>query len=161
VVIAINGEPVDAVSELQARVAQFQPGESIRLDLIRYGEPLRLAVRLGEFEAAAPPEQPRARPERNPLGFQVVPLSRQYAARIGRRGRADVPVVSVVDPFSPAAAERVQPRMAILSMNGRDLSVAELRRVGTRLQSGDLVSLVVVDPASTAPVPMIINFRVQ
>jgi S1-C subfamily serine protease len=39
VVLAINDEPVDAMSELLARVAQYQPGESIRLDLIRYGRP--------------------------------------------------------------------------------------------------------------------------
>jgi len=161
VVIAINGQPVDAVSALQARVAQFQPGETVRLGLVRYGEPVQVNVKLGEFEAAtrsSPPQEEAA--NRNRLGFTVVPLSRQYAGRLGRPGRADIPMVDRVDNFSPAGDALLRPGYAVLSMNGRTVSVAELRRLAERARSGDLISLVVANPTETRPVPLIVNYRV-
>jgi serine protease Do len=160
VVVAINNEPVDATSELLARVAQYQPGETIRLDLIRYGRSLQLTVRLGEFEPAARAERPRAEVARNRLGFTVMALPTRYAARLGRTGQSDIPVITAVDPFSPARP-RLQARQAILSLNGEAVTVAELQRVATRFRSGDLISLVVADPGARTPLPEIINYRVR
>src|SRR5690606_772456 len=105
VVTAINGTLVDGVSELQATVAQFTPGESVQLSIIRYGSPLELTVELGEFADGRPDPPERPAPARNSIGFTVSPLPQQYAGRIGRRGRADVPMVRGVDGLSPAAAE--------------------------------------------------------
>lgn len=160
VVTAINGVPVDGVSELQATVAQFKPGEAVQLSIIRYGEPVEVSVKLGEFAAARPDPPERTAPAHNSLGFTVAPLPQQYAGRIGRRGRADIPMVRGVDGLSPAAAEGLVPGAAILRLNGREMNVSEVRRLGTRVRQGDVISLVLVDPRAREPVPFIVNYRV-
>ena len=160
VVIAIDGQRVDAVSELQSRVAQFQPGWSIRLGLIRYGKPLQVQVKLGEFKRESRPQQPRPQESGNALGFTVVPLPEQYAARVGRAGRRDIPVVNAVDPFSPARTALLDRGYVILSINGRPATVNEVRRAAARFRSGDLVSLVVANLGQQPAVPLIINYRV-
>ena len=80
---------------------------------------------------------------------------------MGRPGRTDVPVITAVDQFSPIAAEKIVPRYVVLSLNGRAMTVGELRRAAARLRSGDLVSLVLADPTEEPrPVPLIVNYRV-
>ena len=160
VVTAINGVSVDGVSGLQATIAQFKPGESVQLSIIRYGQPVAVAVKLGEFAAVRTEAPERTAPAHNSLGFTVAPLPQQYAGRIGRRGRADVPLVRAVEGLSPAAAEGVRPGYAILRLNGREVNVSEVRRLATRVRQGDVISLVLVDPRAREPVPLIMNYRV-
>src|SRR5690606_12328277 len=50
VILTIDDQPVQSVPDLQARVAQYQPGDRIAIGFIRYGQSMRTTVELGEFE---------------------------------------------------------------------------------------------------------------
>jgi hypothetical protein len=115
-------------------------------------------VRLGELSGQR--AAPRAGVVRNRLGFTVVALHVRYAARLGRPGRSDIPVITAVDPFSPGRP-RLQAGQAILSLNGETVTVGVLQRTAARFRSGDLISLVVAHPGAPSPVPEIINYRVR
>ena len=161
VILRINGEPVAGMSELQARIARFQPGEEIELDIARYGSRLSTTVKLGEFEPA-----PRAAADlqlqRGRLGFSVGAMPPEYADAVGRPGERDVPVVVEVDQLGPALEAGLRPTHVILQVNGQRVrTVADVRRATARLGSGDVVSLVVLDPRAEQPVPTIINYRIR
>jgi Do/DeqQ family serine protease len=161
VILRINGDLVDGVSELQARIAQFHPGEEIEITAARYGELLTTKVRLGEFEA-----EPRPRTsgqlQRGALGFSVTAVPAEFAAAIGRPGEREVPVIQDVDPLGPAAEAGLGPGLVILQVNGQRVrTVAEVRRATARLGSGDLVSLVIMDPNRPPSTPTIFNYRIR
>ncbi len=56
VIIAANGQPVDKVSTLQRIIRGFQPGQSVNVDAMRYGEKKSFTIKLGELppDATAP-----------------------------------------------------------------------------------------------------------
>jgi serine protease Do len=162
VIVTLNGETVNTVSDLQARVARFQPGDRVDVGYIRYGARRQATVQLGEFETA-PQRQAREQPDRaaNPLGFNVTALPAQMAARLGLRGE-NIPVVASIDPLGPARPAGLGRGHVIRKFNGRDVrNIRELERAASAVRSGDIVSLIVLDATSEAPAPTIINFRVQ
>jgi serine protease Do len=162
VIIALNGQPVNTVSELQARVARFQPGDRVAVDFIRYGDHRRATVQLGEFEVA---QEPRARERQtrdgNALGFTVSQLPAGMAARIGLRGE-NIPVVASVDPLSPAGRAGLGRGHVIQKFNGREIrAIRDLERAAASVRSGDVVSLIVLNAAVENPAPTIVNYRIQ
>jgi S1-C subfamily serine protease len=52
VLAAWNGTPLGSVREMLARLEPESIGTEVALDLIRGGQPMRLAVRIGERAAA-------------------------------------------------------------------------------------------------------------
>jgi serine protease Do len=162
VIVAIEGEPIHTVTELQARVARFQPGDHIRVGYIRDGSSGEASVQLGEFEATElAPTAPRPERDRNPLGFNVAPLPAQLSARLGIRGE-NVPVVSRIDPLGAAARSGLREGHVVRKFNGRDIrNIRELERAATGIRSGDVVSLIVVDARASEPVNTIVNYRTQ
>jgi serine protease Do len=162
VIVGLDGQPVNTVSELQARVARFQPGDRVDVEFIRYGDRRRTTVQLGEFEivTAARTRESQTRPG-NPLGFTVAPLPSQMASRVGLRGD-NIPVVATIDPLSPAGRSGLNRGHVIRRFNGRDVrNIRELERAAASLRSGDVVSLIVLNAAVEDPAPTIYNFRVQ
>jgi serine protease Do len=162
VIVTLNDEPIHTVSELQARVARFQPGDRVRVGFIRYGRSLEATVQLGEFEVTQR-QQPRERQqrERNPLGFNVSTLPPQVATRIGLRGE-NIPVISRVDPLSSAARANVRPNLVIRQFNGREIrTIRELERAAAAVRPGDVVSMIAIDASAQEQVPRIYNYRAQ
>jgi serine protease Do len=161
VITSLDGRNVNTVADLQSRVASYQPGDRIEVGYIRYGEPGRVTVQLGEFEVAeqrAPEPPPR---DRNPLGFTVVSLSGQAAARVGLRG-SNIPVVDSVDPLGQALPAGLRRGHVIRKFNGRDISTTrDLERAAAGLRRGDVVSMIVINALAEDRAPMIVNFRAQ
>jgi serine protease Do len=161
VILRINGEPVNGMSDLQERIARFQPGEEVELQVARYGTLLNTTVKLGEFDPA-PRADPEAQLQRGSLGFTVAPMPPEFAAALGRDAQRDAPVVREVDQLGPAFEAKLRPTHVILQVNGeRVRTVADVRRATSRLGSGDVVSLVVLDPRAEQGVPTIINYRIR
>lgn len=162
VIIAIEGEPIHTVAELQARVARFSPGDRVRVNYIRYGARMETTVQLGEFEVArSEGPRERARRDRNPLGFNVSALPAQMVSRLGLRGES-IPVVSRVDPLSSAQRAQLRTGHVIRSFNGREVrTIRDLERAASGVRSGDVISLVVLDARAQEPLPRIINYRAQ
>src|SRR5690606_16629690 len=130
------------------------------LDVIRYGERVRAAVRLGEFDApvrTVARGQPAERSDARRLGFRAVELSAAQARRMGYD--AGGVVVESVDDASAAARAGLAPGMRIESVNGRQVrGLDDLRQAAAALRPGQAVSLVV---RAGDDAPLIVNYRTR
>ena len=162
VITTVDGQPVGSLTELQSRVALFQPGNRIQLGFIRYGTPMQATVQLGEFAPAAA-RPPRAEPARNgnPLGFTVTALPPALAQRLGLTGNS-LPVVAQIDPPGQRDNTELLRGHVVRRLNTREIrSIAELERAASALRPGQVVSLIVVDVRDQRAVPKIVNFRIH
>ena len=161
VILVINDQPVNTVPDLQSRVARFQPGDRVNVEFVRYGKAMATTVELGEFEAAAvatPLEPPAS--DGNRLGFTVstLPPGMQTASMRG----SDIPVVARVDPLGPAAGSGLGRGHVIRRFNGTEIrTVRDLDRAAGNVQSGQVVSLIVVNAGDPDAIPTIVNYRVR
>jgi serine protease Do len=144
VIVAVEGRPVRTVSELQANLAQLEPGTTATLTTIRYGAEMAARVQMGVIRSGIAPRAQAAPSEgQNGIGF----------AAAERGGRV---VVAGVQPFSPARRAGVRPGQVILQANRQDVrTVRDLERV-LSAGGGSLVSLVVEDPSIGRT---IVNYR--
>jgi len=148
VIVAVNGQKVERVGQLQRLVAQHRPGDVVEVTVIRYGERRNFRVRLTQAPLSGGARLTRgdvaARPKS--LGIEVTELTPELAEELGfaRPGGA---VIERVDPLSPARRKSVNRGDRIVSINrepvksARD-AAAKLRR----LRSGQIASLVLEDP---------------
>ena len=152
VIIAINGRAVDRVSTLQRLVRSHEPGETITVEAMRYGERKQFRVRLEEAPAttavAAAPRRPTAEPagtSAGKLGIVVQPLTPEVARSRGITGPAEGVLVTEVLPDGPARdrlatgwviTEVLHPAPARPVRNERDLQQAL-----APLKEGDYLSL--------------------
>jgi serine protease Do len=165
VIRSVEETPIRNVSELQARVALFSPGDRIRVGYVRYGEAREAAVELGAFEATRENRPtPAARPTSGAglLGFAVRPTPAEQLRLPGWRSEWTV-VIDEVDP-NGAAAQQFGPGAALLRINGRDVSSPrDVERLAGALRPGDVVSIVIAATPSPRepPQPRIVNYRVR
>jgi serine protease Do len=144
VIVTVNGAAVERVGQLQRMVAQLQPGETVTLGAIRYGEAHIFRVRLAE--APIPPTATAtAAPARTGsgtgIGIQLAEITTAMAEELGLSDGAGL-LVTDVAPLSPAYRKGVQPGDRILQIDGH--SPATLRDAQARLRSlgsGEIVSL--------------------
>jgi serine protease Do len=162
VIVGIEGLPVERVGELQRRVAQNQPGDDVEIQIVRYGEPITVSVKLTEAPglsgAAARNGGGGAglgrRRGAEALGIRLEDATREDAAEYGL-----VPgsvIVTDVTAFGPAFRRGVRRFMRLVSIDGDEATsardaTARLRRVA----SGSIVSLRFED----AGAPLIANLR--
>jgi serine protease Do len=162
VILAVDGQEVNGASELQSLLARRQPGERVRLRVVRQRRELDVTVQLGQFEAQ---QQARAEATELPepagaslLGFQVAPLTAQVANRHGLETRRGV-IVTEVSPFSPAR-NAIREGVIIRTVNGQRVETPQdLNRVGAGLRPGQTVSVVFFDPQIDGD--RIYNYRVR
>jgi serine protease Do len=174
VVVAIDGRPVDKVSTLQRIVRTHAPGETVTLDVMRYGQRRSFKVKLDErrdspqVARAAPgsPETPAApRAEGVKLGISVEPVTdafaREQSLEAADRG------VRVVDvQRSGPAFRQLAPGSDVITdilfpaPRRKVRSVSELQAALGALRSGDVVSLRVVGTQEPVIGARIVNLRV-
>ncbi len=153
VVLEIDGRPVATANALTTRLVQRRPGERVRLTVRRFRETRDVVVRLDEF-ASERPHRPRpsqvAMQTDNGAGFSVA------AVRSGTDAGPRL-VIDEVDERGPAGG-RLLPGWELLSLNGANIgSVRDFDRIASRLDAGDLVSLVVNDGEGER----IVNYRAR
>lgn len=170
VIIAIDGQPVDKVSTLQRLVRGHEPGETVSVEVMRYGQKRTFQVKLDE----APAEARRVASERPPenatpttrntekLGIVVEPVTPQWAA--ARRVDSVPPGVAVAEvlPDGPARA-RLQPGDVITAVvhpaPERPIgTVTDLQQALARYKDGDYITLRVFNAA--AQQQRVVNLRV-
>ena len=162
VVTRVDGVPVHGVTDFQLTLASHRPGETVELELIRFGTPLRRSVRLDQFEPGQALRVPAPEPASGSglLGFMAEPLPRAILDAAGVPGEARLWIASV-DPFGPAR-ETVPAGVALISLNGQAVrSVSDLERIAASIQPGQAISVVVADPRLDRPAPTIYNYRVR
>ena len=150
VIVSVDGRPVQRVGQFQRMIATRTPGETVTLEVVRYGERRRFEVRL--IEAPTSAEEPRvaARAEEpageaTPLGIGVSVVTPQLVQRYQLDEQASGLVVTDVENFSAAARYGIRPGTRILAVDGQEVrDVAAFRRAVERKRPGDVVSLRVV-----------------
>ncbi len=161
VIVAVDGEPVESSGELMELLAMKNPGDRARLDVVRYGERLRVDVELDSFEPAVKAAKEAGRTKEDALsrlGFAASDLTPELARRLGTEARSGV-VVTRVEAGSAAERAGVRPGTVVESLNGRDVgTLAELKKAADGLRSGQAVSLVVRLPDGART---IVNYRLR
>lgn len=169
VIVKADGQDVDRMSTLQRIVRNHNPGETIDVEVMRYGQRKSFRVTLMEAERSAqtPLIPTRTEPtgsgsEQPALGISVTPISTEMAAQARVRLPVRGILVSDVIPGGPAEGELGRndvitevlypaPRRAILTPADLD---AALRR----LKPGDYISLSVF-PLGQPTQTRVVNLR--
>jgi serine protease Do len=173
VIVAADGQPVDRVAGLQRIVRSHQPGETVELQVVRFGTRHTFRVRLTEApaeEVAVAPTRDRMRIEpanvtsNNRLGVSVTPVSPQIAEslRLGeQRGVIVTSVVGLGPAFNRLGEQDII--VGVISPVERAINTAaDLQQVLSGLKAGDYVSLRVVRPQPRgAPASRVVNIRVD
>jgi len=172
IIIRVDGKDVDRVSTLQRQVRLHQPGETIEVDVVRYGDRKTFKIRLLEAPAEATPV---ASAEDKPVESEAV-----ASTKLGISAEAISPEVArqnkiteeyrglrvlTVDAAGPAAQKlgygdiivkviRPEPQ-ATLKTN------ADLQRVLGRMKDGEYISLLVYAVSQNgAPGTRVVNIRI-
>jgi serine protease Do len=146
VITAINGEKIEDSNVLRNKVAGTAPGTSIKLTVLRDGNPQELTATLEEFESANmnPADQgnddsngPQKQAENGKLGLSLQPVTPQVAKQLGLEGDPQGLVVTDLDPAGPAAEAGMARGDVILeinrqAVNSTDQVQAALEKSGTR-----------------------------
>jgi serine protease Do len=162
VIVAVDGQPIESVAQLQQRVGFKKPGETVQITVVRRGGVRKtIPVRHAAAPSAEPEEITRAgddatrreaEPTEQSLGITVEPLTQEDARDpqlriVARSGGALV--VTQVSPDGPAYQRLADPQSGgpdiILKVNGTAVrSRAEFRQVMKGVKKGDIVTLTVL-----------------
>ena len=115
VIVAMNGQPIWDVRQLQRRVRAAPLGAPANIEVLRERERVQVPVRVG-----AMPEEAMASVLAEALGFGV-PAAQQDVGRAPARRPAPEGqvVITAVDPRSPAGAAGLRPSDVVLEVDGR------------------------------------------
>jgi serine protease Do len=176
VIVGADGRPVDRVSTLQRLVRAHEPGETVAVDVMRFGERRTFRVRLDErpdapgaarvaagrrAEAAPGAPAPAGRVDRLGLTVEAVSpeFTRESALEPGDRG-ARVTDVSRVGPARQLVYAGSDVITDVLFPQRRKVrSAADLRQALAGLRANDAVSLRVYSTAEPIGA-RVVNLRV-
>jgi serine protease Do len=172
VIVTADGRPVDRVSTLQRIVRTHEPGETVAVDVMRFGQRRSFRVRLAERPEAAtvaraasrvtsPAAPTTGRVDRIGLTVETVTpeFARESALEPGDRG-VRVTDVSRTGPARQLVFAGSDVITDVLYPQRRKVrSAAELQQVVTGLRAGDALSLRVYSTAEPIG-PRVVNVRV-
>lgn len=144
VIVALDGQPVGYVAELQAKIAQHRPGERVELTVFREGRRTDVTVRLGEAQLNQTPvvEAGRSALAEERLGIGVEAMSDEVAREEGfERGGV---VLTRVARGSAAERRGVAGFMGsqLVRVNDQVIEAPEdVRTALERVEAGQIVSL--------------------
>ena len=178
VIIAADGKPTERVSTLQRIVRSHKPGETVSLDLMRFGTKKSFRVKL--TEAPADPEavaaagtgegapvqvSPAQSRKLDKLGITVEPLSADMRARVEEPYKRGLIVsdVAVTGPSFHKLFSDGTILLEILNPGPRRAlrSPADLDAVLSSAKSGDLVSMMVYDMGPQGGLTRVVTVKVQ
>jgi len=171
VIITADGQPVDRVSTLQRIVRNHNPGETIEVEAMRYGQRKTFRVRLMEAKTdqevastSAPAPASAGGMVHPALGISVAPVSPEIAAQ----ARVTTPVhgVMVSDVIEGEPADSKLARNDVITevlfpTPRRTINTpSDLQQVLNRLKPGDYLSLSVYQLADPQHNQRIVNIQV-
>jgi serine protease Do len=154
-IIGADGVPVPGHDELIRRVSAQAPGTVVRLDVLRDGRPVTVAVKLAERASRAdapdaPPPGERALPsssESDGIGLTVSELGRHARQRYDLPADLRGVLVSRVEAMSPAFDADIERGYVVLEINRRPVaSVADYARLTSAVRPGDVLTFYVYAP---------------
>jgi serine protease Do len=169
VIVAVDGKPVDRVSTLQRIVRTHEPGQTVEVDVMRYGNRKEFKVRLMEAPTENLVARNDTRGEDTPdgvatdkLGIAVEPVSAEFAREARMAEPRGVRVVGVVGsgPARGKLQESADVITDILYPGPRRpvRTVADLQGALAKVKAGDVISLNVFNAQVQAS--RVVNIRV-
>ncbi len=143
IIVEFGGRAIDLSSDLPQVVGRIKAGSETSMDVVRNGELLEIAVKVGELDAQTPlaqSVQPRS-PAENRLGIQVRALADDEKTELA----ADVGVGVVDVAAGPGKRANLVAGDVITSMNNQWLdSVADFERALAELPGGVAIPVRIV-----------------
>ncbi|HMG95512.1 MAG TPA: trypsin-like peptidase domain-containing protein [Gemmatimonadaceae bacterium] len=172
VIITADGQPVDRVSTLQRIVRNHNPGESIDIEVMRYGKrkvfrvPLVEANSNQQVATASTRTEPSGGGSVHPaLGISVAPVSTELPAQARMTTPVRGVMVSDVIPGGPAEDKLFRNDViteVLYPAPARAINTpGDLQQALGRLKNGDYVSLKVFSLAEATHAPRIVNLQVD
>jgi serine protease Do len=172
VIITADGQPVDRVNTLQRIVRNHNPGETVDIEVMRYGQRKNFRVTLMEapsdqqVASVDAPTAPLSGGSVHPaLGISVAPVSTEMAAQ----ARMPVPVhgVMVTDVTQGGPADDKLYKNDVITQvlyPGQPRAIntpSDLQQALSSLKNGDYISLRVFNLGEATHAPRIVNMQVE
>ena len=154
IILAVNGRPVSRVSELQGMMLAYEPGQTVSLDVMRYGKRHTVNVILGALseestvvEGSAPTGG-----EKSPaqlLGISVASVTPAIAQQLDLPSGTTGLAVANVSPDGLAAGQLIPRDVIMASLGGgqrQPIRTVEDLRKAISAANGGVLSLLVYTP---------------
>ncbi|MDZ7335921.1 MAG: PDZ domain-containing protein, partial [candidate division KSB1 bacterium] len=139
VVLEVDGRKVVDDNDFRLRIAERNPGDKVRLKIVRDGKIKEITVTLTERPDDRPPAQMSAR-ETEKLGIRVANLTRERARQYGFEDDEEGVIVVGVDQGSAASRKGIRVGDLIISVNRQPVTnVREYESIIDELKPGDVV----------------------
>lgn len=144
VITELNGEPITGANDLRLKVATLAPGTTVRLKVLRNGEPRDVSVTLGQAPGQSAGNASGASAQSSPMrGVQVDELTPDVRQQLGLKSDVKGVVVTDVPGDSPAADAGLKRGDVIEQVNREPVnSVADYQRLIGQAGNQTLVLLV-------------------
>lgn len=166
VIITVDGQSVDRVSTLQRAVRNHAPGETVNLEVMRYGKKMNFSVKLmprpdDNQTANASPTATEGAQGKLGIDLSALPARTEVPAGFPSRGV----LVSDVDGLGPANGKLFRNDVItdILypsSVAGAVNSVADLQNALNKLKKGEYISLKVSAYTQQGTVSRVVNLQI-
>jgi serine protease Do len=171
VIITADGQSVDRVSTLQRIIRNHSPGETVTVEVMRYGQKKTFSIPLMEADQQTQVAQTTTTAEpasiglaNKALGISVAPLTPQLAQSAKLTATQRGIVVTDVVPLGPAQdrlGERDVITDVIFPAPRRQISTpAQLQQALAGLKRGEYISLSVFSLDDPTHSPRIVNLRI-
>jgi serine protease Do len=173
IIVRVDGKDVDRVSSLQRLVRMHQPGETIEVDIVRYGERKSFKIRLQEAPAEAGTEvaaaaDKTAEPEgmsSTKLGITLEVITAEVAKANNIEDKYRGLRVLSVDAAGPAAQKLGRDDIIVKVIRPEPQTTirtnADLQKVLAKMKDGDYISLLVYAQAQGGTVgTRVVNLRI-
>ncbi|MDP2482615.1 MAG: Do family serine endopeptidase [Candidatus Palauibacterales bacterium] len=163
VIVAVDGEKVGSVPDLQRKIRSHEPGESVDVTVVRRADLKRetLKVKLMDAGEMSREEAPRvvSAESSDPLGIEVEGLTGEARRALDLPRNLEGVVIVSYDEYGPVA-RRAGPNlrgMVITAINRKPIhNLAEYREAVKKLEPGEVVGLDVYNPQDAVEVPLTI-----
>ena len=117
-IVRINGTAIRSSSQLLQVVGNLAPGAAARFDLLRFGQPMSVTVRI-----ASRPEENKISEQAGKMwpGIYPLPLTEEIRKQLNLPARAGDVAIASVEDGSAAAVAGLQPGDIIRTINGREV----------------------------------------
>ncbi len=179
VIVAVDGQSVKDVAALQRIIRNYEPGETVKLGVVRYGKDLTMQVKLGEPPAtpaatvasndgADKSASPAAKAESR-LGISVAPLPAQMADSIAAQYKHGLLVTNVSssgpaypDPSSTSTGLLPNSDVIVRSLYPKRMEIKttdDLSAAVSAVKKGDYLQLLVYNLGNGQTRP--VNIQIQ
>jgi serine protease Do len=124
VIDSLNGEKIENSSALQVAVTEIAPGTTIKLGILRNGNPETIDVKVGEFHKSTEvaSDGDAANPQKGKLGLAVAELTPDVRQQMHIPSQVNGVAVESVRPASPAEDAGLTPGDVILEVDRKPVT---------------------------------------